>query len=233
MKYLLSHYSLILFLTAFLQSCFTTVGFHRKGVLEKINFGKPEILQVCFLTEEGITDEDIKDLQQAWQEELKLYNIELKISGVRRFERLSFWGGGVLGKLPGLTKVDETCHRYIYLVGRTYGDLAFEVFTLGIFAISGLKFETYGAVEGYTQTRGYIKAKYSSLLQLLFTSPESTLVHEGYHLLGCGHQLFLDDCYIKIKRAKLLRKNVESKSSFLPVITVDEQIILSPEDANY
>ena len=74
--------------------------------------------------------------------------------------------------------------------------------SLGIFYGIGLKLEVHGAVESISNTRGFVKSKYTSLLQILFTSPSSTMIHEGYHLLGCPHMLFKDECYKIILDAK-------------------------------
>lgn len=209
----------------------TTIGFHREGVRSRINFGEPANVKVCVIREKGVTKEEADELFSEWNKELKLYNIQVSLPKSIEMERPGFFGGDIINYLLNL-KLSKDCDRFLYLKGRTGGDIAFEIITLGIFAISGLKLEVQGAVEVGTQTRGYIKAKYISLLQLLFTSPASTLIHEGYHLLGCGHQLFMDDCYMQIKKSKDLLSDKDTEKDFFPIITVNGNKFQRREDVN-
>jgi hypothetical protein len=117
----------------------------------------------------------------------------------------------------------------MYLVGREWSDIFFEFFTLGLMFVIGIKAEIQGAVEIDTKTRDYIKAKYISTLQILTTSPRSTLIHEEYHLLGFGHALFKNECYKKIQSIK--RNN--SKRNFFGIETIDDdKTFQSKEELN-
>ncbi|MCB1192743.1 MAG: hypothetical protein H7A23_24395 [Leptospiraceae bacterium] len=207
----------IFLVSLFLVNCGTTVGFHRDSVRESINFGSPKNLNVCLLVEDDIDLEDADELTGHWAEELELYNIRLNITHKRQVERFSFWGATVLERLKEY-KVGGNCHRIVYLVGRSLGDIIFEFFAIAFYVTVGVKAEVNGAVEGQTNTRGYVKAKYVGLLQLLMTSPKSTLVHEGYHLLGCPHAFTMTECYDKIKQAK------ELSGDIFPVVTIGTKI---------
>jgi hypothetical protein len=120
------------------------------------------------------------------------------------------------------------------MVGRTWSDIGFESFSLGIFFIIGIKLEIHGAVETQSNTRGFVKSKYAALLQALFTSPSSTLIHEGYHLMGCPHMLWKDECYKIILEAKNKnRTNTRNDKIFAVKATSDKQEFYSYEQVNY
>ncbi|MCG9873509.1 MAG: hypothetical protein MH321_01840 [Leptospiraceae bacterium] len=196
----------------------TTIGFHEKEKLSKMDFGELQTVNICTFYEPGISVEEIDDLFSYWNKELALYKIKVQSIEPIEKERPGFYGSDILQYLYSID-LNDKCDRILYLKGRNWKDLIYEGFTLGIFAGIGLKFEIQGAVETRTNTRGYIKAKYISTLQLLFTSPKSTLVHEGYHLLGCGHQLFMEECYKAIQNVKQLSNQENIEPNFFPTIS--------------
>lgn len=217
----------------FLFSNCTTVGFHDDKLRKSIDFGEEQNLNVCLFHEEGIDKSEVAELERDWAEELSLYKIKLKFQKTKQVKRFAFFGTDVLDQLR-YYKLDSNCDRLVYMVGRTWGDIAYEIFTLGIFFGVGVKLEIHGAVESYTNTRGFVKAKYAALLQLLFTSPSSTLVHEGYHLMGCPHMLWKDECYKIILEAKNKnRKNTRPDKIFSVRSTGDKQEYYSSEQVNY
>ena len=196
----------------------TTVGFHSDSQRAAINFGPPAEIKICTILETGVSEEETNKLFDYWNEELNLYSLKVVPLVYRKMERPGFTGGAIFSYLYDL-ELEPGCDRILYLKGRTIGDIVYEFFTLGIFLGVGLKLEIHGAVDSKTHSRGYIKSKYISTLQILFTSPESTLVHEGYHLLGCGHQLFMEKCYIQIQKIKTLAREKETEEGFFPTIT--------------
>ncbi|TGL02284.1 hypothetical protein EHQ43_18160 [Leptospira bouyouniensis] len=212
------------FILLLLTNC-TTIGFHQDKVREAISFGEPISFRVCVIKEKGILDQDVWTLFEVWNEELSLYKLKAEPTILLEMERPGFYGSDILEYLNN-TRMPDQCDRLLYLKGRTWGDIVFEIFTLGIFAGIGLKLEVQGAVEARTNTKGYIKAKYISTIQLIFTSPKSTLIHEGYHLLGCGHQLFMKECYDRIRDVKLLITDPERDPNFFPVINTSGKKIL-------
>jgi hypothetical protein len=175
-----------------------------------MDFGEVQDLKVCVLYENSLNLEEVGELEKAWAKELELYKIHLEFTRKIQTARIGFFSGEVIQELYTY-KLEENCDRILYLVGREGSDIAFESLMIGLFLATGLKLEIQGAVETYSNTRGYIKAKYISLLQLLFDSPESTLIHEGYHLLGCPHALWKDECYQIIQSAK--KRNLQNESS--------------------
>ncbi|HMV77982.1 MAG TPA: hypothetical protein PL048_07360 [Leptospiraceae bacterium] len=226
---MIKFFFIMIFIFGF-QQC-TTVGFHSETDRKKFDFGPYAEIKVCTFHEPGISREEIDSLFSEWNSELELYSLKAVPSSVTEMERPGFYGTDILNHLFKM-KLAENCDRILYLKGRTAGDMLFEILTLGIFYGIGLKLEIQGAVETATHTRGYIKAKYISLLQLLFTSPESTLVHEGYHLLGCGHQLFMEDCYSQIYRTKKLKERPETEKNFFPSYTTKGNEFKSRKSVN-
>ncbi len=216
----------------FLSNC-TTVGFHDDKVRNAIDFGEVQDLNVCVFHENSIDKSEVAELERDWAEELALYNIKLNFKNTKKVERFAFFGTDVLEELRHY-KLNPECDRFVYMIGRTWGDIGFEVFSLGVFAIVGVKLEIHGAVEASSNTRGIVKSKYTSLLQLLFTSPSSTLIHEGYHLLGCPHMLFKDECYKIILETKT--KNLINKRKdkiFYVRSTRNKEEFYSSEQVNF
>jgi hypothetical protein len=177
------------------------------------------------IKEEGIDDKDVFTLFEVWNEELSFYQLKAEPNVILTTKRPGFYGSDIIEYLNHF-RMPNQCDRLLYLKGRTWGDIVFEILTLGIFAGVGLKLEVQGAVEAKTNTKGYIKAKYISTIQLLFTSPKSTLIHEGYHLLGCGHQLFMKECYERIRDVKLLLTDPNRDPNFFPNINSSGRKIL-------
>lgn len=211
----------------------TTVGFHDDSLRKSIDFGEEQPLYVCVLHEDTVRKEEVLELEKDWAKELALYKINLKFKRIQQVERFAFY---TIDVLEGLRyyKVGHECERIVYMVGRTWGDIAYEVLTLGIFYGIGVKLEVHGVVETYTNTRGVIKAKYVALLQFLFTSPSSTIVHEGYHLMGCPHMLWKDDCYKIIQEAKQNNlKNTRPDKIFSVQSTGNKSNFYSSEQVNY
>jgi hypothetical protein len=217
----------------FLFSNCTTVGFHDDKLRRSIDFGEEQTLNVCVFYEEGIGKSEVAELERDWAEELELYKIKLKFKKTKQVKRFAFFGTDVLDQLRNY-KLDSYCDRLVYMVGRTWGDIGYEILTLGIFFGVGVKLEIHGAVESHTNTRGFVKSKYAALLQFLFTSPSSTLVHEGYHLMGCPHNLWKDECYQIILEAKNKnRNNTRPDKIFSVRSTSDKREYYSSEQVNY
>jgi hypothetical protein len=68
---------------------------------------------------------------------------------------------------------------------------------------------------------------------LSFAGPESNAVHEGYHLLGCGHGLVMDDCYEQIRTMKIIAvQERERGNDFFPTISSDGYILRTREEVD-
>ncbi len=207
------------------------IGFHVKSERLKYQYGADTDLKICFITEPRIDEEDTRDLAADWDEELSMYGIRVKVAGFRHMNRPGFMSGSVLGFLNSLM-LEAPCDRIVYLMGRTAGDMAFEVVMIGIFVKLGLKLEIHGAVEGRTRTRGFVKAQYMEFLQLLFSSPRSTMIHEGYHLLGCDHSFTLTECYLRIARLKQALSDPGREADFFPTYAANGSVLLTRSQVN-
>lgn len=207
----------------------STVGWHVKSEREKIDFSPDAQLKICAYREADVSSADVDELIARWDRELSLFKIKVVKVRDRVVERPGPIGAAMLNFLYE-QDLEAPCDRLVYFQGRTAGDMAFEAFSLTIFALTGLKFEIHGAVETLTHTRGYIKARYNQLGQMLFTSPGGILIHEGYHLLGCGHAWRLTQCYQRIKEAKNLLR--ESPSDFFPAITLNGRVYRTRAQVN-
>lgn len=207
------------------------IGFHVASERKSHQYGADTDLKICFITEPGIDEADTRELAAEWDEELSLYGIRVKVAGIQTMKRPGFMYGPVLGFLNSLM-LEAPCDRIVYLMGRTAGDIAFEVAMMGIFVKLGLKFEVHGAVETRTHTRGFVKAQYMEFLQLLFSSPRSTMIHEGYHLLGCEHSFTLSACYARIARLKEALSTPGRDPDFFPTYGSNGVILTTRSEVN-
>ena len=98
-----------------------------------------------------------------------------------------------------------------------------------IFALlGGTPILIFGAVDNLTSTRGYARAGWSFSHVINFMPPCSAVVHEMWHLLGCGHGLTMNSCYDRIAEMKSAHKG-----GFLPARNLDTgELILDPAEAD-
>ncbi|MBM9577087.1 hypothetical protein JWG45_07955 [Leptospira sp. 201903070] len=216
---------ILLILCIFTLSC-TTVGFHRTSIREKIDFGKEETLKLCVWKDKKITKDELEGLIGVWNEELKLYKITILLSEVQEWERPGWTGSAIMDQIF-TADLPSSCDRLLAVAGGKLSDTAFEIVGL-FFAFFGIpSFQILGAVETKTGTRGYILGQTRTLSHWLSGGAEGTLIHEGYHLLGCGHSFFLNKCYLQIQKVKeLKRKNAEQGETFFPSVDEEGQIFL-------
>ncbi|TGM96979.1 hypothetical protein EHR10_14525 [Leptospira yasudae] len=215
---------LILFCTV--QFSCTTIGFHREAVRKEIDFGKEETLRLCVWKDVKVSKEELIELIGAWNQELEYYKIRVLLSEVQDWERPGWTGIAIMDRVF-TAALPSRCDRLLAVAGGKFSDTAFEL--VGIFlAFLGIpSFQVLGAVETKTGTRGYILGQTRTLSHWLAGGSNGTLIHEGYHLLGCGHAFFLSDCYVQIRKIKeLKRKNAESGVPFFPSVDEDGNIFL-------
>ncbi|MBI3394811.1 MAG: hypothetical protein HY042_03145 [Spirochaetia bacterium] len=208
------------------------IGFHVTSERVKHDYGPDTDLKVCFIAETGVTEEQVHELASDWSEELVPYKIRVKVAGYRSMDRPGFFSSSVMRYLYS-QPLRAPCDRIVFLIGREAGDVAFEAAAVGVFFTVGLKFEVHGAVELATRTRGWVKAKYVELLQLIFSSPRSTMIHEGYHLLGCSHSFTLTECYGRIAKLKAALASPGREPDFFPSFGYDGKILFSRDAVNY
>lgn len=219
-----------LYWQGFTLSC-TTIGFAERDKLAQMEFGSQRKIKICTIREPGILDQEVLEIFEAWNEELTPYKLTAEMVPSGEMERPGFYGVDILEYLESLP-LPKNCDRILYLKGRNWKDISFETLSLGIFAGIGIKLEVHGAVETRTNTRGYAKAKYISTLQLFFTSPKSTVIHEGYHLLGCGHQLFMEACYKQIQKVKAHAEDPRVETDFFPSVSSEGRKFYQRKDLN-
>ncbi|TGK33801.1 hypothetical protein EHQ12_17110 [Leptospira gomenensis] len=214
--------SVLLILLCFL-SC-TTVGFHRDSIRKNVDFGGEETLRICVWKDKNVDKEELSAMISAWNEELELYKIRILIPEIRDWERPGWTGFAIMDQVFQ-APLPSGCDRLLAVAGGKFSDTAFEI--VGIFlAFFGIpSFQVLGAVETRTGTRGYILGQTRTITHWIVGGPERTLIHEGYHLLGCGHSLFLSDCYLKIRDVKeWRRKNRAEGIDFFPSLSEDGEV---------
>lgn len=202
------------------------VGFHRASIRNEIDFGKEENLRLCVWKDKKISHKDLIDLIDIWNGELNHYKIKIRLSEVKNWERPGWTGFAIMDEVF-MTKLPNQCDRLLAVAGGKISDTVFEI--VGIFfAFFGIpSFQVLGAVETKTGTRGYILGQTRTISHWLSGGASGTLIHEGYHLLGCGHSFFLSECYLQIQKVKeLKRKNNISGVPFFPSVDEDGNVFL-------
>ncbi|BAL23246.1 hypothetical protein [Azoarcus sp. KH32C] len=183
----------------------TTVGLQEAEALQAMDFGPREELRVCVLADEGVTDDDAKQLVDEVRQEFAAFGLDVSVPWIRRWERSGFALEGIVSDV-WRRPLEAPCDRLLTLVGRNFGD-----FLWGLVGV-----EVLGAVDTPTRTRGYVVAKVRSLNQLL-NSPSEVAIHESYHFLGCEHDLNLSACYARIRDLKrIAHANRDAGIDFFP-----------------
>lgn len=183
----------------------TAVGHHDFAAFEALDFGPREELRICVLADQGITEDNAKQLVARVAEEFAVFGLDVTVPWVRPWTRPAFLGEGIVEDV-WMKPLEAPCDRLLALLGRNVGDF--------LWGLVGM--EVLGAVDTPTHTRGYVVAKTASLNQI-FVSPSDTAIHESYHFLGCGHGVRLSDCYSNIRKLKqAARNNRERGNDFFP-----------------
>jgi hypothetical protein len=201
----------------------TTLGAPDPVKRSQIDFGSPLTMRVCLLKDREISRQRTEEIKAAFQEELRPYGIEVIYPWVAPWDRSGFWSSTQTTKVLNMPLVPP-CDRIFGLAGRHFGD-----FLWGI-----LMPEILGQVEGLTFTRGFAVAEWGSLNQALGSaSPQSIAIHEGYHLLGCGHGLVMDDCYEHIRMMKIIAaQERERGNDFFPTISNEGYILRTRDEVD-
>lgn len=181
----------------------TTVGVHTKA-REHVDFGPPVTVRVCVLKAADISEDRADALKRRVQEEFAQYGLLIEVPWVRDWQRPGFSSGPIMNDLLQ-RPLEPPCDRLFGLVDRHAGDFAW-----------GLVMpEILGAVDTVTGTRGYVVATFGSVNQL-FAPPETTVLHEFYHLFGCPHDLTKSKCYEKIAA---LKAALQPDADFFPGVS--------------
>lgn len=198
----------------FFLSC-TTVGFHNKSKLQTLDFGEEKELKLCLYYDPEISKSRLANLISNLSKELELYKIKLTVTQKKEYKRKYFFTEDSL-QLLLQEKLPKNCDRILALFPRTIWDF-----------LLAIPFpEILGVVETYTRTRGLVYADYFTPNILFGATPTRILVHESYHLLGCDHALWMDECYLRIQYAKQLYNN----SQFFPSFGLDTFTIFKTQE---
>jgi hypothetical protein len=184
-------------LAAWLVAALALAGCASTGHLStKPDFGEPRVLRVCVLRDPAVSEAGVSALLDAWRAELAPLGITITLPWVRPWPRPAFTGRGIAEAVATIP-LEPGCDRLLAMIGRHAGDAAYAVLT-AIIPVG----EYLGWVDNITQTRGFVVAAWSpSLCQVMAGGPADTLIHEGYHLLGCRHEALVD-CHATIARLK-------------------------------
>lgn len=188
------------------------VGFHRESVKETYDFGKPITIRVCVWKDENVSEKRMNYLFDSWNQELGLYNLQAKVVNVKPWTRPGWTGNAIMEELFQ-APIPEDCDRVLALAGIKFTDIAYEFLSIILAAFFIPTFEVMGAVDSYTGTRGFVLA-HPTLGHLISGGSTGTIVHEGYHLLGCGHSFFLSECYAKIQDLKTNAEKYPTENFF-------------------
>jgi hypothetical protein len=179
-------------------------------------------LRVCVLRDPAVSEAQVNELFSAWQEELTPLGIRPVISEMTATPRPSFTAFGSFSALEE-QRLGPNCDRLALLVGRNAGDVIY-----GLAATFMGMPEVHGAVDSKTHTRMYLVAETASVPHALFGGAKGGIIHEGYHLLGCGHWSW-PDCYKQIDKLKALAR--EKTTDFIPSITENGRVYRTREEA--
>jgi len=203
------------------MSACTSMGSHNVRTRSAVDFGPPETLSFCLLTDDGISEQAARDIiDEAWREEGTLYGLAIKVVSVQPWPRPAYTMHGIIEALLRQPLRPE-CDRVFALVGRHLGDV--------VWGLVGLP-EVLGAVDDNTSTHGYAVIQRASLNQV-FASPTSVVRHEIYHLLGCGEHFNMSACYDTITAMKL-RRRLDGVDFFPAWDSINERPLLSRDAVN-
>jgi hypothetical protein len=180
-------------------------------------------LRVCVLRDPALSETQVNELFTAWQDELAPLGIRPIVAEMATMPRPSFTAFGAFTALEQ-RQLGPNCDRLALLVGRNAGDVMYGL------AATFMGFpELHGAVDTKTHTRMYLVAETASIPHALFAGAKGGMIHEGYHLLGCGHWSWAD-CYKQIDKLKALAR--EKPTDFIPALTENGRVYRTREEVD-
>lgn len=218
---------LLSFIVIMLASCTSIGGLTSKPDMARYKFGPPLTMRICILRDPAVSEEQAKNLMKAWQEEITQFNLTLSLQWIHPWPRPAFGAYGLMEAIAEPT-MEAPCDRLVALIGRNAGDAIYSLMSL-VLPMP----EILGYVDNVTQSRSFIIATWGpSINQVFAGGPEAVMIHEGYHLLGCGHNSW-SQCYDSIAETKrLARTNQQDGIDFFPSRTVEGVVFLTREKAN-
>lgn len=204
---------LVLVMTLVLGGCTSIGGFTSKPTSLDPN---SDILSVKIyaLRDKNISETQVRKFVEVWNKELEPSGVKIVIMGpIEIMPRKSFTTMGImddLEKLPMGRPGEKPSDRMFLFIGRNTGDVLYSA--AGIYLPLP---EVFGEVST-TYDRGVVVAEIGGSLVNLFVrgGPKGNVIHEGYHLLGCGHGSW-KKCSQQIKCLKSLpQTTLSSQTSF-------------------
>lgn len=193
------------------------------GGLHKKPTASPEngfTLKICVFRDENFSEEQVHTRFNQWNEALGSYGIKAVVTGeIDILPRKGFLlsTNASKMKMPLGRAGQPSCDRIIYFLGRHAGDV--------IYGILGTQIplpEIVGAVDP-TSTRMCIVGETATLGHLIAGGAKNKLIHEGFHLLGCGHYSW-KNCSLQIERLKRLASDNPEQPDFIPALTADGRV---------
>lgn len=192
----------------------TSIGMENPQARAEKDFGPPQSLKVCALLDDGISRDDAQQtLADEWnQGEASKYNLSVQLVSYSSLPRPAseFFHWQIARKLA-MRQIPPQCDRVMYFVNRNALDALWSVPEL-----YGAP-EILGEVDDFSMTKGYVVDRIASLNQVLMLpwfSPEKVARHEAYHMVGCGHDLVMNECYEHIAEAKWLAKRLDDAGCY-------------------
>lgn len=192
-----SHFLLAAIIGFIVVGC-TTVGIHDPTVREQFRLAEEmRTVRLCAYLDDGITLQQVQTLlADAWDADVEGVGIRWEIVDAGSWPRSGFTYFSLREAADSLPLLPH-CDRAMLFLGRHFGDVLW-----GLAAIVMPLPEVSGYVDDEAHLRGYVVATRATLLQVIWMTPVSTLRHELYHMLGCGHGSNLAPCYPAIRALK-------------------------------
>lgn len=211
--------SVILMLVLFLGACTSIGGLGRKPTPP---LAGGFTLKVCVLRDTDFSEERVTRRFQQWNQELGKFNINAVVAGridvLPRTGFITLANGKSLKRIP-LGRIGQpSCDRVVYFLGRNAGDV--------LYGLMGLEIplpEIFGEVDSRTHSRMIVVGKTATIGHVIMGGAKKSFIHEGYHLLGCGHYSW-KKCFKQIDRLKNLVANNPPGENFVPALTPEGRV---------
>jgi len=180
------------------------------------DFGPPETLRLCLLREPGVSETRVRRVVEGLRGGLALYGITLEVPRVERWSPPPDGPGTRIAALHGL-QIEAPCDRLLAL-----SSLRTREFLTRSVSPSRPGATIEGEVESRAFSRGYAFVRPISVFHVFGFDAVALALHEVHHLLRCGHDVVMDDCYRQIARLKRAARESRARGlDFFPILTRD------------
>jgi len=180
------------------------------------DFGPPETLRLCLLREPGVSEARARRVVEGLRAGLAPYGIALEVPRLERWQPPADAPGARIAALRALP-IEPPCDRLLALSALRAGE--FLARSVGV-SKPGATIE--GEVESHAFSRGYVFVRPISVFHVFGFDAAALALHEAHHLLRCGHDVVMDDCYRQIARLKRAAREGRARGEdFFPILTRD------------